>query len=152
MAGVGIWVYYTYKVLPDMNVNVPTTVYSKPYSAGATSNASSVTTNDITQKIEICKQLYPNRVYASKKIGQDSCIVTKISGNSALGQIFMVADTDGSGPGAVWIASKMNNKWTIIYEGQDSPLCSTLTKYNVPRDLFDSGMECYTETNQLKKY
>jgi hypothetical protein len=88
-------------------------------------------TVDSKDIIDAFKRKYPSRDYSSltvtiNKNHQDLFVQ---------GSIFSVGDTGG-----VFWAAKVNGVWQIVFDGQDSPPCSTLNSYNFPDEML-SG--CY---------
>jgi hypothetical protein len=94
-------------------------------------NSFSFITADPQDIIDAFKRKYPSRDYSSltvtiNKNHQDLFVQ---------GSIFSVGDTGG-----VFWAAKVNGVWQIVFDGQDSPPCSTLNSYNFPDEML-SG--CY---------
>lgn len=62
--------------------------------------------------------------------------VTKIEKDFALGI------TMDNIQGYTWIAKEENDKWTILWEGQEIPLCSVMNEKSIPKSIY---LKCYKE-------
>ena len=74
--------------------------------------------------------------------------IEKLSGNYATGGVTVLS----TGYGAYhWWTVKIDGKWKIVWETQDSMACQIVEKYKIPKEMYD---DCYSGYSQevLDKY
>ena len=72
------------------------------------------------------------------KLGQQPPMlrIEKIYKDAALGNY-----AEGSGPGGyTFMAKKKDDKWNIVWKGQEIALCSEMEKQQIPQEIYG---ECY---------
>lgn len=129
--------------------------YLLKYNQGIPTSFSTPTSNtelsEAKLKQTICNQAKPECVatdFSNAKIGDCVCVIQKISGNSAMGGINSKVDEVG-GPGYIFLATKINDKWTPVLEGQDLFKCSDLEKFAIDKDII---YKCLDENSKEVNY
>lgn len=121
----------------------------------SSSPSASTSVSAENEKVTLCNQLFPNAKIGpmtdDSPIGFEYCYVEKLEGNYASGGTNQKIDENG-GPGAGFIATKVNGKWTIVQRSQDVYSCSLLRQYNVPEDFLGNDKTCSNEQGEIEEY
>jgi hypothetical protein len=72
--------------------------------------------------------------YLVSRLGKNNFSIDLIKDNFARGSVGDLGK--GLGYNAYYIAMKEDNKWNILFEGQDDPSCKTVKENNIPVEIY----------------
>ena len=86
------------------------------------------------------------KIAVSKKIGKaESELVIQISKQTSKHAKGFISAKDETG-GGYWLATKTDNGWIVVYDGQATPNCNEIDSYEFPTDMVP---ECLDDSGNV---
>jgi hypothetical protein len=115
---------------------MPTSTPSPTSSAQATMSATQTADENISIVSAVQAALIAEHGPDAKSL---NITISKVEGNYAEG------DASAQGGGGMWYAAEVNGVWKLVWDGNGSIMCSSLTPYpDFPKDMIS---ECWDASN-----